>query len=83
MRYAETLVRVVPEQPDVTAVIQLSVASDTSGYDCVFVMAAQMNSLPLVTFDGALLTKFPEVAILPGAVGAWFARRNAGRGDGE
>jgi predicted nucleic acid-binding protein len=37
-------------------------------YDTLFVELAVREHLPLVTFDGALLDTFPDVAVRPGAV---------------
>lgn len=62
-------------------VLELSKVSGCSGYDCIFVGAAKANSLPLVTFDKALLKAFPETAILPHQIGEWFAARNRERSE--
>jgi len=37
-------------------------------YDMLFVELAVREQLPLVTFDGAVLEAFPDVAVRPGAV---------------
>lgn len=74
-RRGTTLVRDMPFDVEPGRVIRLSKESGRSGYDCVFVAAAMMNALPLVTFDRQLLTTFPDTAIQPEQLEAWFARR--------
>lgn len=46
-------------------VLELSVESGCSSYDCEFVVLARDLGVPLVTSDGALLKAFPELAVLP------------------
>lgn len=79
-RRASQLVRELPFDVDVGRVLELSAGSGRSGYDCIFVAAAQMNDLPLVTFDRQLRDAFPETAILPPAIEEWFKGRAAKRG---
>jgi predicted nucleic acid-binding protein len=81
-RRAQKIVRDIPIDVDPGRVLELSVASGRSGYDCMFVAAAQMNGLPLVTFDRQLREAFTETAILPAEMGAWFSRhRPSGNGE--
>ena len=42
--------------------------SGVAVYDTLFVELAVREQLPLVTFDGAILKAFPDVAVRPGAV---------------
>jgi len=42
--------------------------SGVAVYDTLFVELAVREQLPLVTFDGAVLKAFPDVAVRPGAV---------------
>ena len=41
---------------------------DHPAYDTLFVELAVRSGVPLVTFDGALLRKFPDVACRPGSL---------------
>jgi predicted nucleic acid-binding protein len=74
-RRATGVVRDYQFDVDVERVIRLSVDSGRSGYDCLFVVAALVNSLPLVTFDQQVLRSFPDTAIMPDQIQAWFDRR--------
>ncbi len=42
--------------------------SNVAVYDSLFVELAVRERLPLVTFDGAVLKAFPDVAVRPGAL---------------
>lgn len=46
-------------------VLQLSLDSGCSSYDCEYVALAKLLGTPLVTFDKAVLRAFPAVAISP------------------
>lgn len=60
------------EEPE--RVLNLSIRSGRSGYDCMFVAVAQMNGAPLITFDRRLREAFPEVVIPPDALNEWISR---------
>ena len=77
---AESIVRDVPMPPAPRQALEASVTGSISGYDSLFVVAAQMNDLPLVTFDKALWKAFPDRAIDPSKVEAWFTEREDRRG---
>jgi len=76
-RRAGELVHDVPFDVDPGRVLDASTASGRSGYDCVFVVAAQMNNLPLVTFDRQLRAAFATTAILPNMIDQWFRDHRA------
>jgi predicted nucleic acid-binding protein len=78
-RRAQSLVHEMPFDVNARAVLELSAQSGVSGYDCIFVAAARSNDLPLVTFDRQLLAKFPDTAVKPDQIGAWFDQRRARR----
>ncbi len=59
---AQTLIRTEP-RPRARDVLELSLASGCSAYDCEFVAAALGLGLPLVTNDGEILNRFPDIAI--------------------
>ncbi len=42
--------------------------SGVAAYDTLFVELAERENLPLATFDGPVLTAFPDVARRPGAI---------------
>jgi predicted nucleic acid-binding protein len=46
-------------------VMELVRQTGCTAYDCEFVLVAKMKSIPLVTLDKELLTKFPKIAISP------------------
>ncbi len=52
------------------AALTLSLQSEVSAYDTLFVALAQRRRLRLVTFDKQLLKLFPTVAQHPGAIAA-------------
>ncbi len=68
-------------QPTDADVLRASVVYNISGYDAVFVAAAVVNDLPLVTFDGELLKKCPQHAVASHDVEKWFDDRSKRRGD--
>lgn len=45
-----------------------SLQSGVAVYDCLFVELAVRMARPLVTFDNALLTRFPDIAVRPDAL---------------
>ncbi len=53
-------------------VLQLSLDSGCSSYDCEYVALAKLLGSPLVTLDKAVLRAFPAVAISPAAFLARF-----------
>jgi predicted nucleic acid-binding protein len=72
---AVQLVRDMPSGPDAARVLEMSVTTGCSGYDCLFVALAEMSALPLVTFDQKLLKAFPATAITPELIDGWFSKR--------
>ena len=62
---ATAIVGSLPVDPEPARVLTLSLQSGCSGYDCVFVAAAQMNGLRLVTSDQRILAAFPQLAVRP------------------
>ncbi len=52
-------------EPASSAVLRLAQASGCTAYDCEFVALAQDLGAPLLTYDHALLTRFPHVAQRP------------------
>ena len=44
-------------------VIESSLASGCSSYDCEFIVLARIHGVPLVTFDQKILRNFPEIAV--------------------
>jgi len=82
-RRACLIVHDPPRDVDPKLVLELSVGSGVSGYDCIFVGAAQLNDLPLVTFGRRLWSAFPETAINPDGIGPWFERRSQRRQQNE
>jgi predicted nucleic acid-binding protein len=46
-------------------IMELVRISGCTAYDCEFIHVAKLRSVPLVTLDKELLTKFPRIAISP------------------
>ena len=65
MQKAEQLMQGKEYQVASDHVLHLAAASRCSAYDCEFVALAQDLSLPMVTFDRAVLAAFPSTAISP------------------
>jgi predicted nucleic acid-binding protein len=76
---ADKIVADVPIRPDPRLVFELSMSSGCAGYDTLFVATAKMNSLPLITFDQALHKAFPDTAIRPEALEAWWQQHRKGK----
>jgi predicted nucleic acid-binding protein len=53
------------EDPDMRAVLDLAIKNRCSVYDALFVAVAMEHGLPLITLDGELVKKFPQIAISP------------------
>lgn len=49
--------------PSPRLVMELSLASNCSGYDCEFVALAREMNVKLITTDQKVLTAFPDVAV--------------------
>lgn len=65
MERAEKLVDGREAPVDSRDVLQLSLDSGCSSYDCEYVALARFLDIPLVTSDKAVLGAFPAVAISP------------------
>lgn len=52
-------------QVNSAAVMRLAQASGCSAHDCEFVHIAEVESVPLVTFDTQIVKRFPHVAVDP------------------
>lgn len=63
LRVAQQNVRLWDGPIDPAAILDLSVASGCSGYDCEFVALAKSLNVPLVTSDSKLLKAFPGTAV--------------------
>ena len=74
---ARSLVTDMPFDPDPTRVLTMSRQLGIPGYDCIFLAAAEMNRLPLVTFDQQLLERARQTAITPVSIETWFADRKS------
>ena len=44
-------------------VIETSLTSGCSSYDCEFIVLARVHGVPLVTFDRQILRSFPKIAV--------------------
>jgi len=66
---AESLVtNTYPVMDLAEAAIRLAVSHQHPAYDTAFVALATRKNLPLATFDGKVLERFPEQASLPSAI---------------
>jgi predicted nucleic acid-binding protein len=75
---ADRIISDAPITPDPRRVLELSFGSGCSGYDTLFVATAEMNRLPLVTFDQRLHQAFPETAIPPQSLESWWQKYRKG-----
>lgn len=62
---AENLMRGNELQVSSGEIMDLVKLSGCSAYDCEFVHVALMRSVPLITFDQMVLSKFPDIAVDP------------------
>lgn len=62
MRLAEIFLQGREHLPSSAQVLQLALDSGCTAYDCEFISVAQELDAPLLTYDKALLTAFPQVA---------------------
>jgi predicted nucleic acid-binding protein len=63
MEHAESILKGREFEVVSSSVLSLAAASGCTAYDCEFVALAQDLAIPLVTADGALLSKFKSIAI--------------------
>lgn len=64
---AEAILEWVPFCPTRERILELSLDSGCTAYDCEFVALAELLGVPLVTTDPKVLQAFPGLAISPSA----------------